>query len=373
MPTRDRRLDSLRGLLLVIMTIDHLGGSLSHFTYEPFGFVSAAAAFVLLSGYMYAYTSQRAAASLYSLLIQATKRALRIYKYQAIILIALLIVAVFSPIHAGYWGKKLFVADGTPLSTLTDGLLLLHQPALMDILPMYAVFSILSPIALLAFSKGRHNFVLLISIGLWFCGQFFDPLEWFIVVTHRGTNSGFFNLLGWQILWITGLYLGFMHSVKKNNDFLQRPIYMWVAVVVVIAFFLVKHGGLSIPAAIEFFVEKNDLRILRLVNVGCQIIVFCNVIKFFNAENGIPWLRFLGQYSLQVFSYHILAVYLLAPISWRIAPMFGIIGDIAYSLIVAASLSVAAVLYRFYEMPSNNRYALIERGVYNLFQRRLWQ
>ena len=145
------------------------------------------------------------------------------------------------------------------------------------------------------------------------------------------------------------------------------------AIVAVTAFFLVKHGGSFMPATMEFFVEKSDLRILRLVNICCQIIVFCNVIKFFNAKTGIPWLRFIGRYSLQVFSYHILAVYLLAPISWRIAPMFGSIGDIAYSLIVVCSLSVAPILYRFYKMLTNNRYALIERSVRSFFQQRMWQ
>ncbi|RJS93382.1 OpgC domain-containing protein [Salinisphaera sp. Q1T1-3] len=47
----DQRVDTLRGLMLVIMTIDHLG-PLSRFTMEPFGFVSAAWGFVFLSGYM---------------------------------------------------------------------------------------------------------------------------------------------------------------------------------------------------------------------------------------------------------------------------------------------------------------------------------
>jgi hypothetical protein len=45
---RDHRLDTIRGILLIMMTINHLGGSASKLTFEPFGFVSAAAGFVLL-------------------------------------------------------------------------------------------------------------------------------------------------------------------------------------------------------------------------------------------------------------------------------------------------------------------------------------
>src|SRR5215831_9775635 len=48
---RDHLLDALRGLCLVIMTIDHLSQhSLRRFTYESFGFVNAAVGFIFLSG-----------------------------------------------------------------------------------------------------------------------------------------------------------------------------------------------------------------------------------------------------------------------------------------------------------------------------------
>ena len=47
MTKRDVRLDSLRGLFLVLMTIDHIGGKITNLTYQPLGFVSAAAYLVL--------------------------------------------------------------------------------------------------------------------------------------------------------------------------------------------------------------------------------------------------------------------------------------------------------------------------------------
>src|SRR6266850_5514249 len=49
---RDRRLDALRGLMLVIITIDHLPSAFAAFTYQSLGFVSAAEGFVFLSGYV---------------------------------------------------------------------------------------------------------------------------------------------------------------------------------------------------------------------------------------------------------------------------------------------------------------------------------
>jgi hypothetical protein len=50
---RDQRIDNLRGLLIAIMAINHLNyfaPPISYYTYQPFGFVSAAEGFVFLSG-----------------------------------------------------------------------------------------------------------------------------------------------------------------------------------------------------------------------------------------------------------------------------------------------------------------------------------
>jgi hypothetical protein len=43
-------IDFLRGLCLVLMTVDHLPVSLAKFTWQTFGFISAAEGFVFLSG-----------------------------------------------------------------------------------------------------------------------------------------------------------------------------------------------------------------------------------------------------------------------------------------------------------------------------------
>ena len=47
---RDLRLDTLRGLMLVAIAVNHLNTELRVFTDYPFGFVSTAEGFVFLSG-----------------------------------------------------------------------------------------------------------------------------------------------------------------------------------------------------------------------------------------------------------------------------------------------------------------------------------
>lgn len=47
---RDIGLDSLRGLLLVWMTLNHLGGPLHAYSFQTLGFFSSAEGFVFISG-----------------------------------------------------------------------------------------------------------------------------------------------------------------------------------------------------------------------------------------------------------------------------------------------------------------------------------
>ena len=73
------------------------------------------------------------------------------------------------------------------------------------------------------------------------------------------------------------------------------------------------------------------------------------MIKKVPVDVGLPWFRLLGRYSLQVFTYHVLVVCLLAPISWRIGPHYGIAAEVAYTLLVVASMTIPALLYLAYE------------------------
>src|SRR6266850_1480201 len=49
---RDSRLDAIRGLLLVAMTIVHLPGALGHFVFQSLGYFAEAEGFVFLFGFL---------------------------------------------------------------------------------------------------------------------------------------------------------------------------------------------------------------------------------------------------------------------------------------------------------------------------------
>lgn len=348
MANRDFRLDTLRGVFLAIMMIDHLGTRMAEFTYQPFGFVSAAAAFVMLSGYMNAYTSPAADPGMPALLRQGWKRAARVYRYHFVLLLALLALALLTTSYL-HRPTTLYPDRGGAVAMLAYGALLLHQPSYMDILPMYFFFLLLSPPLLAALHRGHDWIVIGGSLACWFLGQFVDPQEWLEANLGTGASVGAFNLLAWQLLWVAGLYAGFLHKVRRQTAFFRHRVFLWIAVVIATGFFLARHQLLPVSDAFLAHVEKEDLRILRVANIASQVVLFCWLIRLVPASRGLPWFRLLGRYSLPVFSFHVLLVYLLEPLSWRVVYWFGYSANFLYTAAVLATLTLPALFYRAYE------------------------
>ena len=350
MTTRDVRLDTFRGIFLVLMTVDHIGGKVTAFTYEPFGFVSAAAGFVMLSAYLYAYTASTKQPLGPSLWRQSLVRAAKLYRYHVLVFALLLLLILVSPLHRGYLAHQFLPGNIGPMASMLYGAVLLHQPTLMHLLPMYLIFTLLSPLVLLAFHRGLHLPVLVLSLSLWAWGQFYDPLEWLVAASDSGALAGDFNLLAWQVLWVSGLYIGFVHGVEKRTALFHSPMSFWLAGIAVVGFMLAKQDVLNMPGQMEFYVEKSDMRALRLANIFCQVVVFCKLVQFLPKDRGLPWLRFIGKYGLQVYCFHVLLVAFLEPVSWRIGMHFSYPAELAFMAAVVASLSIPALLYRAYEL-----------------------
>src|SRR5580700_8273524 len=98
---RDLRVDALRGLALFMIFIDHIPGNLlSQITLRNFGFADAAELFVLLAGFasMVAYGGSFARDGVKIGLRRVLLRCLRLYVFQAILLL-LVLVGVSAWIH----------------------------------------------------------------------------------------------------------------------------------------------------------------------------------------------------------------------------------------------------------------------------------
>lgn len=305
--SRDVRLDAIRGLLLILMAGEHVPTPVSHFLQEPFGFMSEAEGFIFLSaclaGIAFGKTYGQGGWSAMSR--RVWKRAGNIYFIH---------LAVVVPAVVAAW---MFAARMTPLANhFHDFLvhpwgalalipLLLHQPPLFDILPLYIVFLVATPWLLAMARRRGWGIVLAFSALGWLAAQFnlgaqltgdpsrLLPLRW-----------GSFNFLAWQLVWVSGLAFG--------ETALRRPLLTgrWrqgVAAIsgsIVLAGLVARHGFFSVNPDCYLWMDKWTLGPLRLLNFAAWVGLLLAWNPRVPASPLAP-LALLGRHSLAVFSFHL--------------------------------------------------------------------
>ncbi|MGI4856295.1 MAG: OpgC domain-containing protein [Janthinobacterium lividum] len=206
MATRSVALDFFRGLAMLVIVVDHIGGSiLSRYTLHAFAFPDAAEAFVFLSGYALA-GAWRAWCRRDG--EQASRRLLRrlwpIYRGFLICAGAMLAIAALCR-AVDFQAPNLPMADldalrDAPATYLLDLLLLRHQPYLASVLPMYLVFVAAAPVVLpMGLRWPVRTFA--VSALVW---TFADGgvLTW---LASAGGDAWAFNPFAWQWMFVIGV------------------------------------------------------------------------------------------------------------------------------------------------------------------------
>ncbi len=344
MNKRDKRIDSLRGLLLVIMTIDHFGGPLSKITNQTFGYVSAAEGFIFLSGYVFAVVYIRYIKTPKILFSKSISRTWIVYKYHFILIIILFLLYLNIPVYHVAWEEWLFPSQSNPYLCTLYETLLLHQPEFMDILPMYMIFIMFAPFILIQLHKGNFRFIFFITISLWLVGQSFDFMKIIVKLLQLNTYPGYFNIFSWQLIWTMGMYIGYIKSSNIEIKPLNTRIFFYIVLISAIIFFLYRHNILEYGKPfILSLSERSNLEVFRLLNFLLITYLLWVAIRNIPIDRGIPWLQFIGRYSLQVFSFHVLLIYLLLPL-WLSIDKSNHILTITFVLLVVASLTIPAYI-----------------------------
>jgi hypothetical protein len=96
-----------------------------------------------------------------------------------------------------------------PATAIVGSAVLLFQPPLMDILPIYIWFSFVTPLAFLAAQRWGWKAVIYTSLAVWLISQ--TRVRDLLVTVSEGIpyiELGPFDILAWQLLWISGLFFG---------------------------------------------------------------------------------------------------------------------------------------------------------------------
>jgi hypothetical protein len=317
-------LDALRGLMLVLMTLTHMPTMYSLPSGQPFGFVSAAEGFVFLSAFMAGrvYGNRARRDGVAAMQSAFHERALKLYLCQlGLLLLAFTLIAWLGVRNqqGGATGLlEFFFID--PPSAVIGAALLLHNPPLLDILPLYIALMLLSPWLLRQGLRHGWGGVLAVSALLWLAQQWGLGLALYeLLVGLTGLpipykDMGAFHWLAWQALWVAGLWLGArQRPLPKIPLWLVLPAALYAAGMLLWRHMVGQDPMPSVPA-VGMLLDKWSLGPLRVLNFAS---VFVLLVTFG------PWLKqvlprplpleLLGRNSLSVFCAHIvIALFTLA-------------------------------------------------------------
>jgi len=365
LPKLERRpeLDALRGLFLVWMTLTHLPTRFSDFVNQPIGFISSAEGFVFMSallvGRIYIREMLQDKARTH---LKLFKRSLKIYGYHLLLLVLAFSVAATYAAHTHRTALtnlfNFYLAH--PGTAILGSVLLLYCPPLLDILPMYVIFLVATPLVLSASLRFGWRKILVASFAVWLMAQFgLRDLahNWIVGITHLHIplqETGAFNLFAWQAIWIVGLWLGaeMAHGINPFKS-VRGPVIAACGTMCV--FFVgVRHGWLGphlTQQALGMQLDKWSIGPLRVVNLVCFSVVIYWLRKYVAKAVSHEPLITLGKASLQVFCAHLFFVFVgLALLYGQIEQLHG-----WTAIILLAVTFVSLMIVAVHEVRKRNR------------------
>jgi hypothetical protein len=278
-------LDILRGVLLLMMVVNHAPSPLRVFTDQPIGFFSTAEAFVFVSAFLAGLLFQRRTEKqgFQAARAATVSRAFRIYRAHLVtLLFAFVVGGVFLAELPGiqHLLDQYFKNPGAAMLAATA---LAFQPPLMDILPMYVLFSLLTPCVFWAANRWGWKKVLFTSIGCWIISQF-RVREMLLASLKDASflNPGPFDLLSWQLLWVGGLMSG--KCVPEKRAVLQLSKQMEIILLLLAVTFLgLRWYTIAVqidPGKQLWILDKWHLGPLRVLNF---LVTTCVIAKLLPA------------------------------------------------------------------------------------------
>jgi hypothetical protein len=233
-------------------------------------------------------------------------------------------------------------------------LALLGQPesGYPSILLLYFVLMVMLPILILGFKKGLDKWVLATSAALWILAQ------WRI-----GPKLGIGYLLGWQLLFVAGAWLGFRRQQSRPFPGVgSRKVVIGVGICFAIFFLLrhpvVRHPILDLGWRIT---SKEGVGVVRVLDAALfaflVAVIPLNVAQQLASRLALRPISFFGRHALQVYLWHQILVFSVGLYATRLV-QGGLGLQLPVGVLAIASLMLPAWLHASYR-DSRPRAALV--------------
>jgi hypothetical protein len=175
----------------------------------------------------------------------------------------------------------------------------------MDILPMYILFSFLTPAVFWAARRWGWGMVFSVSFSTWFIAQ--AHVRDMLLNTFKDLpfiQLGPFDLLAWQLLWVVGLFVG--KRFQENDALLPRSRSLRVLLpIIAITFLFWRWCSIAFgpdPVTQTWLLDKWHLGPLRLINFFVAAAVIATFLKYLTRwEVPLRPLFLIGRHMLPVF------------------------------------------------------------------------
>lgn len=360
---RDNRLDIVRGVAIVIITLNHITGLFTLLadldvvlpTLTDVGYTSAAEIFVALSGYMVglAYVGRP------GMVRQVLSRAGKLYVINLLLFAASTAIVFHSTRELQEVTRFLYVFETEGWKAVIRALVMFAPPAFLDVLPLYTLLLLAVPLMAYLLVRSVLLFAA-VSVTIYAITQVILHLDGAVFPFHR--FDWYFNIFAWQFLFFGFMAIGHrrLHTVALDWFAESR----WRSLAAIGAFAAVGvlyrlHVGSA--AEVVPMTDKTDLEPLRLVHNALTITAILAAVAMVPAKAGNPVLRALvmvGRQSLNAYAASVVLTYAAAAIWLAAAP--ATVGYTAGYLL--ASAAVLAVVVGVAMQRSGTSLAVLWRG-----------
>jgi hypothetical protein len=313
---REIEIDAARGLMLVWMTLTHLPTALTPWVNQPFGYFSASEGFIFLSalftGRIYYRLLTRD--GLQVMTRKLLLRTLRLYGYHVLLLFWGFGIAThyaFGDHGQGLYNLMDFFFAAGPARAIRDALLLVYRPPLLDIVPLYIIFLLLSPVVIYVAARMGWRVMIGASFVVWVLAQLGMRDASYAFLAHHFkvqiplNEMGAFNLWAWQFMWVMGMWFG-VHWAQDDLPAEKWAKRTWIPAAIVAGLLCALRyrqifGVDLTPYAV--FLDKWHFGIIRLLNFSAIAMLLVRFRPIMKAISIRP-LVLMGQSSLQVFCTH---------------------------------------------------------------------
>lgn len=317
-------LDALKGIMLFIITLNHIKGNpIRWITYEPFGFFGAAEGYVFISGLLVGYIYGRESLGKSQL---ANKIGDRVF----------LIGVSWLVIIASTQLLDLFL-NGYRITDISLDLFVL--PNLLggyEILGLYfTLFLIIYPILLLL-RIGRIYTLFLISLSVYFIAHIPTIYKYQIAsFLHSETNDvivrcilfatgnvptptgdpyqGYqpagVSLIAWQLLFVIAAALGFCHRRGKLLSCLKSKWTLPTAIAICVSFLFLKYSDVNLWAIRDLTLKRENLGILRLISFCSFSLLIFSLINKLKKPPRLHLLEIVGRNSLPAYVFQTVLIF----------------------------------------------------------------